>query len=94
MYSTKPATTNVKIRPGTNPRTEYEYGKDIMAKQMYSENSSAAVYKIVRMGFVSRRSGCKCSCCHEAHSSCSSNKKATAARKSTARMRDNSIANG
>jgi hypothetical protein len=41
--------TNVKMRPGTNPRTEYEYGKDMMAKQMYSENSSAAVYKIVRM---------------------------------------------
>jgi len=37
------------MRPGTSPRTEYEYGKDMMAKQMYSENNSAAVYRIVRM---------------------------------------------
>jgi len=43
VYRTKPATTTVKIKPGTKPRTEYEYGNDMMAKQMYSENSRAAV---------------------------------------------------
>ena len=32
------------MRPGTKPRTEYEYGNDIIAKQMYSLNRSAAVY--------------------------------------------------
>jgi len=34
----------VKIRPGTRPRTEYDQGKDIIARQIYSEKSSAAVY--------------------------------------------------
>lgn len=43
VYKTKPATTTVMMRPGTNPRTEYEYGNDIMAKQIYSAKSSAAV---------------------------------------------------
>ena len=32
--------------PGTRPSTEYEYGKDIIAKQMYSEKSNAAVWKV------------------------------------------------
>jgi len=44
VYNTKPAMTTVRIMPGTRPRTEYEYGNDIIAKQMYSENSRAAVY--------------------------------------------------
>jgi hypothetical protein len=43
VYSTIAATTHVKIRPGTSPRIEYDHGKDMMARQMYSENSSAAV---------------------------------------------------
>ena len=43
VYRTNAATTTVRISPGTNPRTEYEYGNDMMAKQMYSENSKAAV---------------------------------------------------
>lgn len=43
VYSTSNATTTVRIKPGTSPRTEYEYGKLIMAKQMYSENNKAAV---------------------------------------------------
>ena len=33
------------MRPGTRPRTEYEYGNDMIAKHMYSEKSSAAVYE-------------------------------------------------
>jgi len=45
VYSTRAATTTVRIKPGTRPKTEYEYGKDMMAKQMYSEKSSAAVYR-------------------------------------------------
>src|ERR1700760_3050739 len=43
VYRTSAATTTVKIRPGTRPRTEYEYGNDMIARQMYSENSKAAV---------------------------------------------------
>jgi hypothetical protein len=43
VYSTRPATTTVKMRPGTRPKTEYEYGNDMMAKQIYSEKSNAAV---------------------------------------------------
>lgn len=39
-----PAITTVRMRPGTNPRVAYEYGNDMIAKQMYSENSKAAVY--------------------------------------------------
>lgn len=35
--------TTVKMRPGTNPNTEYEYGKDMIAKHIYSEKSKAAV---------------------------------------------------
>ena len=33
----------VKIKPGASPSTEYEYGKDMIARQMYSENSRADV---------------------------------------------------
>lgn len=43
VYRTDMATATVTIRPGTRPKTEYEYGKDMMAKQMYSEKSKAAV---------------------------------------------------
>lgn len=43
VYKTEAATTTVTIRPGTRPRTEYEYGNDMIAKQMYSAKSSAAV---------------------------------------------------
>jgi hypothetical protein len=43
VYSTIPAITTVSIKPGTRPRIEYDQGKDIMAKQMYSEKSNAAV---------------------------------------------------
>jgi len=43
VYKTRPATTTVRIRPGTRPKVAYEYGNDMMAKQMYSENNSAAV---------------------------------------------------
>ncbi len=43
MYKTRAATTTVKIKPGTKPKTEYEYGKDMIARQMYSEKSKAAV---------------------------------------------------
>jgi hypothetical protein len=43
VYSTNPACTIVKIRPGISPSTEYEYGNDMIAKQMYSEKSNAAV---------------------------------------------------
>ncbi len=45
MYNTKAATTIVKINPGTRPSSEYDHGKDMIARQMYSEKSSAAVYK-------------------------------------------------
>ena len=31
------------MSPGTRPKTEYEYGKLIIARQMYSANKSAAV---------------------------------------------------
>jgi hypothetical protein len=43
VYRTRAATTAVRIRPGTRPRMEYDHGKDMMARQMYSENSKAAV---------------------------------------------------
>ena len=43
VYNTRPATTTVRIRPGASPKTEYEYGKDMIAKQIYSENNKAAV---------------------------------------------------
>jgi hypothetical protein len=44
VYRTNAAMTAVRIRPGTRPRMEYDQGNDMMARQMYSENSSAAVY--------------------------------------------------
>ncbi len=34
------------MMPGTSPKMEYEYGNDMIARQMYSEKSSAAVWKI------------------------------------------------
>jgi hypothetical protein len=43
VYSTSAATTTVSMRPGTNPSTEYEYGNDMIAKQMYSAKSRHAV---------------------------------------------------
>lgn len=43
VYRTMPAITTVKIKPGTRPRIEYDQGKDIIARQMYSEKSNAAV---------------------------------------------------
>jgi hypothetical protein len=43
VYRTTPAMKTVRISPGTRPRTEYDHGKDMMARQMYSEKSSAAV---------------------------------------------------
>lgn len=43
VYSTEKATTTVTISPGTSPNTEYEYGKDMIARHMYSLNNSAAV---------------------------------------------------
>jgi hypothetical protein len=33
----------VRINPGTRPRIEYDQGNDMIAKQIYSEKSSAAV---------------------------------------------------
>ena len=45
VYRTIPAITTVKIKPGTRPRIEYDQGKDIIARQMYSEKSNAAVCK-------------------------------------------------
>lgn len=47
VYSTKPATTAVKTKPGTRPRTEYDHGNDIIARQMYSEKSNAAVWELL-----------------------------------------------
>ncbi len=44
VYKTEAATTTVTMRPGTRPRTEYEYGNDMIARQMYSAKRSAAVY--------------------------------------------------
>jgi hypothetical protein len=43
VYRTSAAITTVRMRPGTRPRTEYEYGNDIIARQIYSENNKAAV---------------------------------------------------
>ena len=43
VYRTDRATTTVKIKPGTKPNTEYEYGNDRISKQMYSLKSKAAV---------------------------------------------------
>jgi hypothetical protein len=34
----------VRINPGTRPRIEYDQGNDMIAKQIYSEKSSAAVF--------------------------------------------------
>lgn len=47
MYKTIPAINTVKMRPGTRPRIEYDQGKDIIARQMYSEKRSAAVLKLL-----------------------------------------------
>ena len=47
VYSTTIATATVKIMPGTRPRTENDQGNDIIARQIYSEKSNAAVYKYV-----------------------------------------------
>jgi len=58
VYSTKPATTTVKISPGTRPSTEYEYGKDMIARQMYSEKSSAAVCVINVRGRIQELRSC------------------------------------
>ena len=44
VYKTKAAITMVRITPGTRPRIEYDQGKDMIAKQMYSEKSRAAVW--------------------------------------------------
>lgn len=44
----------VKIKPGTSPNTEYEYGNDMIAKQMYSEKSSAAVWRTLETGHQGR----------------------------------------
>ena len=65
-----------------------------MAKQMYSENSSAAVYEIVRIMFISRRFSCECIVATKCIRLAAADNKATAARKSSARTRDDSIANG
>jgi hypothetical protein len=43
VYRTTPAMNTVRINPGTRPRIEYDQGNDIMARQIYSEKSSAAV---------------------------------------------------
>lgn len=43
MYKTTDAMNAVRIKPGTRPRTEYELGNDMIARQMYSEKSNAAV---------------------------------------------------
>jgi hypothetical protein len=45
VYKTTPAMKTVRISPGTRPKTEYDHGNDMMARQMYSEKSSAAVYR-------------------------------------------------
>lgn len=44
VYNTVRATNKVKINPGTNPKTEYDQGKDMIARQIYSENKSPAVF--------------------------------------------------
>ena len=43
VYNTMAATTTVRMMPGTRPKIEYEYGKDMIARQMYSENRRAAI---------------------------------------------------
>ena len=43
VYRTAMATTTVSIKPGTNPRIEYDHGNDMIARQIYSEKSRAAV---------------------------------------------------
>lgn len=45
VYRTMAAITTVRIKPGTRPRIEYDQGKDIIARQIYSEKSNAAVCK-------------------------------------------------
>ncbi len=60
VYSTKPACTTVKIIPGASPSTEYEYGNDMIARQIYSEKSKAAVYSTIRAILVHFVSCHKC----------------------------------
>ena len=66
VYKTKAAMTTVKIRPGTRPRTEYDHGNDMMAKQMYSENSRAAVWSIDQYCHSKRKHG-PVKACHLSH---------------------------
>ena len=44
VYNTINATITVTISPRPSPNIEYDHGNDIMAKQMYSENKSPAVF--------------------------------------------------
>ena len=44
MYRTTAATKTVRMRPGTRPRMWYDQRKDMIARQIYSEKSNAAVY--------------------------------------------------
>jgi hypothetical protein len=44
VYNTVAAMNTVRIIPGTRPRIEYDQGKDMIARQIYSEKRSAAVY--------------------------------------------------
>ena len=44
VYNTTRATKTVRIKPGTRPKTEYAHGNDMIARQMYSEKSNAAVF--------------------------------------------------
>jgi len=44
VYKTTAAINTVKMMASTSPKIEYDHGNDMMARQMYSENSRAAVY--------------------------------------------------
>lgn len=44
VYQTIRDTTIVKRIPGNRPSVAYDAGKDMMARQIYSEKRSAAVY--------------------------------------------------
>lgn len=44
VYQTIRDTTIVKRIPGNRPRVAYDWGKDMMARQIYSEKRSAAVF--------------------------------------------------
>lgn len=43
VYKTNPATTTVRIKPGTSPSTEYEYGKLMMAADTLAFNNTYAM---------------------------------------------------